>query len=145
MARMKYDHYHRFDTLSPKNVFRAHTKYPNQNIVLDSGATVKNNSWRVNVYLHKGMKCRCGREGSYFAAEVHKNKMYNKWLGRGGDPVNAPRAHLNLYGRDPDGVEFMMTVDHIQPKSKGGSNELNNLTPMCDRCNGKKADKVEDG
>lgn len=34
----------------------------------------------------------------------------------------------------------LMTIDHLVPKSKGGSSELNNLVPSCAPCNTAKAD-----
>jgi hypothetical protein len=33
------------------------------------------------------------------------------------------------------------TLDHVQPKSKGGLNEAKNLIPACCRCNGHKGSK----
>ena len=33
-----------------------------------------------------------------------------------------------------------LTVDHIIPKSKGGTNDITNLVPSCHQCNSKKAD-----
>jgi 5-methylcytosine-specific restriction endonuclease McrA len=39
-----------------------------------------------------------------------------------------------------DGV--MMTVDHIVPKSWGGSFTSDNLRPMCRKCNSKRGNKV---
>jgi hypothetical protein len=33
-----------------------------------------------------------------------------------------------------------MTVDHVLPKSKGGSNEETNLVTACERCNNMKSD-----
>jgi len=32
-----------------------------------------------------------------------------------------------------------MTVDHLKPKSKGGSNRIENLMPSCRKCNAAKA------
>ncbi|MDD5064968.1 MAG: HNH endonuclease signature motif containing protein [Phycisphaerae bacterium] len=34
------------------------------------------------------------------------------------------------------------TVDHIKPKSKGGSDKEDNLRIVCRKCNGRKRDKV---
>lgn len=48
--------------------------------------------------------------------------------------------HLDLYGYDKEGDLVMVTIDHIKPKSKGGSDELDNLQPMCKVCNEKKGD-----
>ena len=85
-------------------------------------------SQRYQVFKHKGTTCVCcGLEGSFFAKERHeKVKTY----------------HFNLYGINADGLEVLMTKDHIIPKSKGGKNELENYQPMCTVCNFEKADKM---
>ena len=41
-------------------------------------------------------------------------------------------------------IKKLMTVDHIHPKSKNGSNKLDNLIPSCYKCNQNKADKILD-
>ncbi len=47
--------------------------------------------------------------------------------------------HIDLYTKDFE----LMTIDHIIPKSKGGLNIIENLQPMCNTCNAKKADKFD--
>jgi 5-methylcytosine-specific restriction endonuclease McrA len=94
------------------------------------GTTSALNSWRIRCYAVKGVKCaNCGLEGSFFALERSKHQDTGKF-------------HLNLYAVR-DGKETMITVDHIFPKSKGGSNHISNLRPLCAPCNLRKGDKVE--
>jgi len=87
-------------------------------------------SQRYELFASKGIKCvGCGIEGSYFALEKDISD-------------STSRFHLNLYGKDENGEEVMITKDHILPKSKGGENKLSNYQPMCYKCNQEKADKI---
>jgi 5-methylcytosine-specific restriction endonuclease McrA len=85
-------------------------------------------SKRYRVFLLSGTKCAiCGIEAQYFAQE--KFKEHNKF-------------HMNLYAVRND-REVLMTRDHIIPRSKGGSDNLDNQQTMCFYCNTRKGDKVE--
>ena len=87
-------------------------------------------SHRYQLFAKEGVDCvNCGIKGKFFALE------------RGfGD--NPKKFHFNLYGKDEEGKEIMITKDHIMPRSKGGRNKLTNYQPMCYRCNNKKSNKV---
>lgn len=39
------------------------------------------------------------------------------------------------------GTNEKLTIDHIKPVSKGGNDELDNLTILCKSCNSKKSNK----
>ena len=49
-------------------------------------------------------------------------------------------ANINLYHKPERGGLILMTMDHIMPRAKGGSNDPSNLQVMCEPCNTKKAD-----
>jgi len=92
---------------------------------------VKLTSYRYKVFALSGIKCiKCGLTGTFFALERSVSQHTNKF-------------HFNLYGKDKKGKEYMITIDHIVPKAKGGSEALSNKQPMCFKCNNKKGDSLE--
>lgn len=94
---------------------------------LPSGECFKPNSPRLILFKTKGADCViCGARGSFFALESH----------------NGETPHMNLYAHNERAEEVLMTKDHIIPKAHGGENILENYQPMCEPCNGKKADKL---
>jgi len=81
---------------------------------------------RLATFL-KGTSCvECGVRAAYFS--IQRDSSYHDY-------------HLNLYAIGHAGEEVMMTSDHIQPKSKGGTGKLANRQPMCSTCNNRKGNK----
>ena len=125
--------YAKLDAAGLLSIIRAAADYTNADQIKIPGVkhcpSFKFRGWRLSTFVRKGHVCvRCGREGSHFYVERHPNET------QGG-------KHLNLYAVDPDGTEVLMTVDHIVPKSLGGSNDLSNLQPMCMPCNQEKGNR----
>jgi 5-methylcytosine-specific restriction endonuclease McrA len=84
---------------------------------------VRMDSQRYHNFKEHGCSCvRCGLEGKYFKLE--RNGSFN--------------PHFNLYGKNKQGKEVMLTKDHVVPKSWGGKNHLDNYQPMCSKCNSHK-------
>lgn len=99
-------------------------------VVGDTLYRVKMNSARL-LCLKKSQVCvSCGRVGTIMSLDRFRAKS------------KIPSAHFNLYCKLDDGRYILMTKDHIIPKSKGGKDHESNLQTMCQRCNGKKADKL---
>lgn len=95
-----------------------------------AGMRVSLMSKRYLNYKEHGLKCvSCGLVGTRMALEKHYSTKGDKY-------------HFNLYAINEHGSEVLMTVDHIIPKSRGGSNKLDNLQTMCSVCNNKKADRL---
>lgn len=74
---------------------------------------------RMRVFYHKGVECViCKRKATQLAVGIDFTGS----------------EHIDIY----DDKFYPLTVDHIIPKSKGGTNDLENLQPMCAKCNFKK-------
>ena len=83
---------------------------------------IKGDSFRLRAFKQNGIQCHlCGLKATRFSLNYHeKNNGYV----------------LILYGMDswtPEPVEF--TVDHIIPRAKRGSGDLDNTRTMCAPCN----------
>ena len=80
---------------------------------------VKMTDSRMRLFGREQKWACCGLNGQYF------------WLEHSG----CFPPHFNLYGVNRHGHEVMLTMDHIEPKSKGGKTEPENLQVLCQRCN----------
>jgi 5-methylcytosine-specific restriction endonuclease McrA len=127
--------YERFGIVSLEEVFaavrqsQARKERPN---ALFAGQVVHTDSARLiafkRAYVENGeVKCvRCGLTASFFAVERHIE---------GRSEAVQKQPHLNLYSGD----EVLFTVDHIVPKTDGGTKSPNNLQVMCYDCNQRKS------
>lgn len=90
-----------------------------------NGHRIRLNTPPLRCFREHGATCRiCGASATHAYIEEHDGNAY-------------VAVYAITYG-----VEVQMTVDHIKPKSKGGSlSGLHNQQPMCQRCNQEKADK----
>lgn len=80
---------------------------------------VKMNSQRYHVFKQSRVCCSCGLEGKQMILDINPGDQ---------------SPHFNLYGEE-EGRLVLMTKDHIIPKSKGGSDTLDNYSTMCSVCN----------
>ena len=97
------------------------------------GDRVRCNIIRLKVFKKSGCKCSgCGLKGSFFVKEYDATNKLNR---------KSIEYNLRLYGVNKNG-EVLMTVDYIIPKSKGGTDDMENLQTMCYVCNNKKKNKI---
>lgn len=87
------------------------------------------NHKRLRVFYLKGWECKiCG---------ITANKIVQHTDINGGN-------HIDLYHISEERT-VLLTVDHILPRSRGGTGHLTNLQPLCCKCNGNKGDKINSG
>jgi hypothetical protein len=80
---------------------------------------VKMNSQRYHVFKQSRVCCSCGLRGEQMILDINPGDQ---------------SPHFNLYGEE-EGRLVLMTKDHIVPKSKGGSDTLENYRTYCSVCN----------
>ena len=142
---LKQQHLERKETYPLEDIFQHVRKQTETHLF--HGDAIKLLSLRYKTFFHKGTTCvTCGVEGSFFAKERHM-KRHKIRRGKGNFvtkhvPDIGTTFHFNLYGINENGQEVLLTKDHIIPKSRGGKDHLNNLQPMCTRCNEKKGSSL---
>jgi 5-methylcytosine-specific restriction endonuclease McrA len=100
-----------------------------------NGYKIKISSKRLQCFLEKGLTCNfCSKKASYFVLEKLKKDELDLSIS----------PHLNAYHLSDDGIETLMTCDHIIPLSKNGKNYIDNMQTLCYPCNNKKGDKMPD-
>ena len=93
------------------------------------GDRIDMRSRRYRLFKLKGTVCvTCGLKGAYFVKERSRSAAGQM----------AERFHFNLYGLNQNGVETIMTLDHIVSRHNGGRDILENSQPMCGPCNWRK-------
>ena len=123
--RSKHNSHYVRDSIYPVDEIISHVKAGRYRQYQFGNIYIGLSKRRYKVFACSGTTCvECGIKARYFALERFRSQS---------------KYHMNLYAVR-FGVERMMTRDHIQPVSKGGSNHLNNQQTMCIECNISKGD-----
>lgn len=128
--KIKQPPYIRVGTFPIDMILKNRTEVSGHEKLNFNGHVAHMGSMRYRVFARSLSCVCCGIKGEFFALERSR-----------GDLKKSP-FHFNLYAIGHYGHEVLMTKDHIIPKSKGGSEEIENMQTMCTDCNRKKGDKI---
>ena len=93
--------------------------------------TVHLSSSRIRLMGRTQVCAACQAKGDHFWVESNSKDKDRKPCG----------WHLNLYALNHYGHPVLMTLDHIVPRSKGGTKAADNIQLLCTACNNAKEDK----
>ena len=104
---------------------------PKENRLVRGRRVSSCSGWKLFSSLRNGpIRCwACGAQADRWIAEKGQHDKI-------GSPV------LNLYGINSENKLVMINRDHIIPKSLGGVDDIANLRPACDLCNGARGNEV---
>lgn len=123
----------RYGTFTYNSIVGFITAAKGQKLIItgtDGDRAVRVDSLRLQCFKRSPVCVSCGRKGTRFAMEKSSEGDFS--------------AHLNLYCVEGE-KEVLMTHDHILPRSKGGTNTLDNVQTMCTDCNKKKDNTIFNG
>jgi len=97
------------------------------------------NSQRLKLFIKNRTCNNCNIVGKWFSLDINRADLRSNKQGK-----TLIKPHFNLYGIGDDGRLEMMTRDHIYPKSKGGTDTVDNYQCLCMSCNMRKGADVID-
>lgn len=116
------------------------------------GMWVRANSTRLECFRRNQTCCSCGVRGTLFLLQQHVTGVTHRtncfidncdlcYL-YPHKQIQGDVPHLNFYHLGKRGGLTLMTQDHIMPRSRGGSNKMDNLQTMCCNCNNRKGNTI---
>lgn len=87
---------------------------------------------------------RKSKPGSKFAALVHSIAIRVYWRSKLSEAQNHKCCWCGLLTTDRRDLPNSSTIEHIQPKSLGGEDTLDNMAMSCHKCNQRRRTKTSD-
>ena len=101
------------------------------------GLWTSSTTGKVNRYCKP---CRDSRRSAYDARKIANGGAHTRlqWLAKLNEFDLCPRCNRNwleIPARPDRRYKFVWTKDHIVPLSRGGTDDILNIQPLCYRCN----------